>query len=244
MKKNNSSHNINSNKTNKSTFRSATVCFFTWLQSIFNSTQKQSIQKYKFKGEKVVLGGIVRIDLNNYSKWTQNKSLQDRTALLDDFFTHILQELDKHKGVYLRDEGDCLVAIFSSYFTGTFDPKKIESFCKKVVSQKYGNEKLSAKAAVAVGDLIIYRKSQQLEDYEWSVEGGPLLRARKLEYNIKTKKPCIYFFEDEYKGYFSTPNHNSSTTSPDWKILTEIILEDENGLSAKQARTLKFEYCN
>src|SRR5262245_3296002 len=75
-----------------------------------------SAQVFEFHGEAVLYSVVVRSDLNGYSAWARDKRPSDRAALLDQFFSFAVPELQLHGGVYFRDEGDCIVGLFSEYF--------------------------------------------------------------------------------------------------------------------------------
>ena len=51
--------------------------------------------------------------------------------LLDDLFSKLIPLLDDYGGVYLRDEGDCLVGIFTSYFGEEIGPANVRSFARR-----------------------------------------------------------------------------------------------------------------
>ena len=161
-------------------------------------------KRYQFRGPDLSDGVVVRVDLNGYSDRTQGRSIGYRVKLLNNFFTKVLEYLDECKGIYFRDEGDCVVSIFSTYF-GLADPyASVEDFCKKVVSNYYGYgvDLLTAKAIVAAGEIAIYQKSPEVGTGDWSAEGEPFVRAVRLEQAVESKQQ-IYFFADEYRELFS-----------------------------------------
>lgn len=160
-------------------------------------------KRYQFRGPDLSDGVVVRVDLNGYSDRTQGRSIGYRVKLLNNFFTKVLEYLDECKGIYFRDEGDCVVSIFSTYF-GLADPyASVEDFCKKVVSGYYGIDGLTAKAIVATGKIAIYQKSHEVGTGDWSAEGDPFVRAVRLEQAVESKQQ-IYFFVDEYNELFSS----------------------------------------
>ena len=87
-------------------------------------------RRYKFQKPGVCDGAVVRIDLNGYSDWTQSRTIVERANLLNAFFTKVVDCLDKYGGIYFRDEGDCIVAIFSSYFETASPYVSADAFCK------------------------------------------------------------------------------------------------------------------
>lgn len=164
--------------------------------------------RHLFRGPAISKGVVVRADLNGYSNWTQDRSIIERVALLNDFFTKVIEYLAKYGGIYFRDEGDCIVAIFSPYFNQVpYAPvddalcQKVDAFCKEVVSKQYGTDRLTAKASVAVGKIVIYQKWHERDTDDWSAEGYPFVRAIRLEQAVESKQ-AIYYFADEYDGLF------------------------------------------
>ena len=155
--------------------------------------------RYLFRGTRISEGVVVRVDLNGYSNWTQGHSIIERVALLNDFFTKVIEYLAKYGGIYFRDEGDCIVAIFSPYFGLPVPYAPVKAFCEEVVSKQYGPDGLTAKASVAAGKIVIYQKSHERDTDDWSAEGYPFVRAIRLEQAVESKQ-AIYYFADEYDG--------------------------------------------
>ena len=156
-----------------------------------------------FQGDDLCEGVVVRVDLNGYSDWAQFFPTHYRVNLLNDFFTKVLTYLAQYEGIYFRDEGDCVVSLFSPYF-GTEEPYvKSMSFCEAVVSDCYGpsNYPLTAKAIVATGEVMIYQKSNEVCTKDWSAEGEPFVRAVRIEQAVESKQQ-IYYFADEYDELF------------------------------------------
>lgn len=158
---------------------------------------------HRFQGDDLCEGVVVRVDLNGYSSWTRNHSISDRVNLLNDFFTKVLMHLDEYEGIYFRDEGDCIVSLFSPYF-GIEEPYvRSMYFCRTVVSDCYGVgvNRLTAKAIVATGEVMIYQKSPEVGTRDWSAEGEPFVRAVRIEQAAESKQQ-IYYFADEYNELF------------------------------------------
>lgn len=153
--------------------------------------------KYKFKGTAIANSIVVRADLNGYSKWAASKPIEARAALLSDFFTKVVSELDLHDGIYFRDEGDCVVAIFSGYFSNKFSYTQAEPFCRAVVRGTYGADKLTAKCCVAIGQIAVYQKAHEVGTDDWSAEGQPFVNAARLEHSVPSKA-AVYYLEDEF----------------------------------------------
>lgn len=165
---------------------------------------------YKFKGNQFVWGLVVRADLNGYSKWASGVEIGERVTLLNDFFTKTLTSLEKANGIYFRDEGDCIVAIFSNYFR-SYTSNSVLDYCRSVIGQTYGSINLSAKCCVASGGIAIYQKSHEQGTEDWSAEGAPFVNCHRLE-TVVDSQPMIYFFNDDnvdkvYKDFFK-PNIN------------------------------------
>lgn len=158
---------------------------------------------YSFKGENLGPAAIVRADLNGYSTWAKEKPITDRVKLLDHFFTHLSSKLESNKGIYFRDEGDCMVVVFSNYFYPEVKSGNIVSFCMDAVSQKYGTAQLEAKCTVSLGDIAIFQKSHEVGSDDWSAEGEPFVRASRLESAVESKQR-IYFFNSDYKEFFDS----------------------------------------
>jgi len=110
--------------------------------------------------------------------------------------------MDQYGGIYFRDEGDCIISLFSSYF-GLEDPyAPVDKFCKAVVRARYGTDRLTAKAIVAEGEIAFYQKSNEIVTGDWSAEGEPFIRAIRVEQAVESKQR-IYYFADEYDALFS-----------------------------------------
>jgi hypothetical protein len=172
----------------------------TLLTRSSSSTSHQD--RISYKGEATVHGVVVRCDLNGYSTWARERTLRDRAQLLDDFFSWVFSALEYFKGVYFRDEGDCLVAIFSSYFEPNATYQQIRHFCSAVVGRTYGKDELTAKAIVSCGQIAIFQKNHELGTDDWSAEGEPFVLAARVEQAIKSE-PKIYYFKKDYDAYFS-----------------------------------------
>ncbi len=155
-------------------------------------------RRYKFQKPGVCDGAVVRIDLNGYSDWTQSRTIVERANLLNAFFTKVVDCLDKYGGIYFRDEGDCIVAIFSSYFETASPYVSADAFCKEVIGSSVdNNDPLKAKAIVAVGEMAFYQKLHEVATGDWSAEGEPFVRAVRMEQAVESK-PQIYYFANEY----------------------------------------------
>lgn len=155
-----------------------------------------------FKGTSTKYTIVVRADLNGYSKWIREKGtdIKDRVELLDDYFSHVVSLLPSHNGIYFRDEGDCLVILFSPYFHPNLLFTNIMNFCEQVVQKTYGTDKLTAKCCVAAGEVTYYQKGHEEVSGDWSAEGDPFVHAARLEAAVDSK-PRVYYFEDFFKAF-------------------------------------------
>ena len=159
-------------------------------------------RRYQFREPGLFEGVVVRVDLNEYSDWTRDREISDRVNLLDDFFTKVVSHLYKYQGIYFRDEGDCIVSLFSSYFELEDPYAPVDGFCKAVVRDCYGVDQLTAKAIVAAGEIAFYQKSHEIATDDWSAEGEPFVKAVRLEQAVESKQQ-IYYFADDYHKLFS-----------------------------------------
>lgn len=113
--------------------------------------------------------------------------------------------LDASGGIYFRDEGDCIVALFSDYFQAGATHDSVEKFCMRACANLYGDAQLSAKAVVATGDVAYFQKAHEVGSEDWSAEGGAFVKAVRLEAAADSKRQ-INFFRDDYDKYFSKTN--------------------------------------
>jgi class 3 adenylate cyclase len=139
-----------------------------------------SASSHPFKGAGLYNTAVVRVDLNNYSAWTRRVPITDRVELLDHFFTTTVSLASQLNGVYFRDEGDCVVLLFGSYF-GATSFQEMHYFCRQCVLRKFGRDELDAKVSVAIGEVAFFQKSHELNSTDWSAEGEPFVRSARLE---------------------------------------------------------------
>lgn len=157
---------------------------------------------YEYRGAGFWNTIVVRCDLNGYSGWARDKTIEQRVNLLNDFFSTVVPFLDQHGGIYFRDEGDCIVSVFSGYFQLGATPERVRGFCQAVVSRTYGADGLSAKAIVACGPVAYFQKSHEVGTDDWSAEGEPFVRAARLEQAIESRAHIV-FFQDEHDQFFA-----------------------------------------
>lgn len=182
---------------------------------------------YHFKKNDIVQSFVIRCDLNNYSVWSSSKSLDQRVQLLDDFFSSLIPSLDSIGGIFFRDEGDCIVSIFSTYF-GIYEFSNILKFCKSVVLNNYGLDRLSAKVSVAFGNVAFFQKSHEKGSVDWSAEGQPFVLAARLEQAIKSG-PKIVLIRSFYDALNQVIGEEMVKTFFDFKKRTSTInIQNEN----------------
>lgn len=175
----------------------------------------------RFPGAGIYDGVVVRIDLNGYSDWAQGQAIANRARLLNAFFTKVITSLNMYDGLYFRDEGDCVVALFSENL-GSADPyRSAYYFCMQVIEDSVtNNDPLKAKAIVSTGEMAFYQKLHEIEVSDWSAEGEPFVKAVRMEQAVDSK-PQIYFFQDEFNRHFNQYVQRSFFPQPNqsyWKI--------------------------
>lgn len=181
---------------------------------------------YAFKGEAFSPSVLVRIDLNGYTAWGKTKNISEKISMLDGFFTYVLTRLDTFGGVFYRDEGDCILALFSDYFqTGATD-KSVVDFCMAVTQGKFGLQgELSVKTIVTVGEVLYFQKSHEVGTHDWSAEGQLFIDSARFEAAVESKKR-IYFFKEFYDRFFDSQISkvpDNSPINPAWIINAESI---------------------
>ncbi len=177
--------------------------------------------EYSFHGAELAFGIVVRTDLNGYSDWARDQDVSERAAVLDDFFSRTIPHLAKAGGVFFRDEGDCIISLFSDYFRAGATFNSAEAYCLRITSQEYGLPKLSAKSCIACGEIAIYQKAHETGSDDWSAEGDPFVRAARLEQALTSKRQVAYF-ADEYNAYFSATNFPMTGENPGrWLVKRE-----------------------
>ncbi|HKO53564.1 MAG TPA: hypothetical protein VJV79_37905 [Polyangiaceae bacterium] len=168
-----------------------------------------SASQYAFHGPDVVAACVVRVDLNGYSKWALERPIAARVALLNEYFTRVVPLVEQNRGIFFRDEGDCVVALFSQYFTPGLTYEEVLRFARTAVANRYGADAFSAKAVIAKGDdVAIFQKFHEQNTPDWSAEGQPFVTAARIEAAIDSG-PRVCIPEAEYDQHFA-----SSTPSP------------------------------
>ena len=174
--------------------------------------------RFAFHGPAVVDAVVIRTDLNGYSTWARDKQAPARAAVLDDFFTRVIPLLNAAGGVYFRDEGDCIVSLFSNYFGTGWSYASAELFSIFAGGNAYGQPQLTAKSSIACGRIAVYQKAHEIGTEDWSAEGDPFVRAGRLEAAISSKQQIAFFAED-YDAHFLTTNSGPGPSA--WNIKRE-----------------------
>ena len=190
--------------------------YYSYRQSGLRNLQEKAAaqSRFAFHGPAVVEAVVVRSDLNGYSAWARDKQAPERAAVLDSFFSRVIPMLNVAGGVYFRDEGDCIVALFSNYFGAAYYASA-ESYAMQAASNEYGIPKLTAKSTVACGRIAVYQKAHEVGTEDWSAEGDPFVRAGRLETAI-TSKQQVAFFADDYNAHFASTNLQTGGGQPAW----------------------------
>lgn len=171
-------------------------------QALYKSESLKD-SRYTFKGEINKFTVVVRCDLNGYSTWSHDKKMPQKIHMLDSFFSTIVPLIDDHNGIYYREEGDCIIALFSPYFTSSVSWANVISFCRKATSRRYGTgaNTLTIKTIVNCGDVTYFQKTHEQGSNEWSAEGYAFIQSARFEHAVESE-PRIYLFEDECDNFF------------------------------------------
>lgn len=180
-------------------YRSTGPASGTTLEGLSKSAAAADV--YAFRGDTIEFAVVVRVDLNGYSSWARGRAPGDRVELLDSFFSGVVPILEQHGGIYFRDEGDCIVCLFSNYFQTSATDSDVVQFARRVTGLEYGRARLSPKASVACGDVAFFQKSHERGTEEWSAEGEPFVRAARLEQSVQSKQR-VHYFAEEYDKFF------------------------------------------
>lgn len=198
--------------------------------------------QFPFKGASIEHAVIVRTDLNGYSAWARDRSAADRAAQLDAFFSRVVPQIELAGGVFFRDEGDCILSLFSAYFDRNASYKSIRSFCKSVTNSTYGKAQLSAKSCVSAGDVAFFQKQHEIASGDWSAEGEPFVRAARLEAAVSSIKH-VCFLEEEYDRHFAeTEVRGAPGKAAPWTIVREALQVPGLGAAGGWVRVVRLEH--
>lgn len=197
---------------------------------------------FPFRGPAISHAVIARSDLNGYSAWARDRNAAERALVLDSFFSTVVPAIERAGGVFFRDEGDCIVALFSDYFERGATWKKIRSYCMEVTRQTYGVPQLTAKTCVATGDVAIFQKRHEVQSGDWSAEGEPFVRAARLEQAVSSARH-VAMYEDEYDAYWEPVAEYAPAGSPAlWTLSRESLQVAGLGAVGGWTRIARIEY--
>lgn len=200
-----------------------------------------SADRYAYRGEWTGFGVVIRADLNGYSAWAREQAVAKRASLLNAFFSTVVPVLESSGGVYYRDEGDCIVGIFSEYF-GVFDVAKLLNYCKFVAGNKYGEPDLSAKLTVVLDTTIaFFQKTHEVPEGDWSSEGEAFVRASRLEQAAQSRQR-VYFFTPQYSILDPFVQKAAPGETYHWTVHTENVQVPGLALSGGWAEVTYLEY--
>jgi hypothetical protein len=180
---------------------------------------KWAEEYYQYRGISRALSAVVRCDLNKYSEWCREREPEDRVPLLNEFFTHTLITAQRYGGVYYRDEGDCVVLLFSDYFGTQGSLSNVRAFTRAVSRESYGEDGLTAKSIVSAGDLVYYQKHHEQGTDEWSADGDPFIFAARVEAEAESKR-IVHYRKEEYDEHFAK---SRSDDDVDWETKEESV---------------------
>lgn len=170
---------------------------------------------------------MVRSDLNGYSEWVRDIKIPKRVALLDEFFSHAAVAAHKYDGVYYRDEGDCIVVLFTPYFFPNVTYSQVISYAKEVTKQTFGNAALTCKTVIAGGPVTFYQKGPDIPENDWSAEGDAFVTAARLESAVESQQTISCLSEDyEYDDGLKSASEAMLVSSGQtyyWSISTRSI---------------------
>jgi hypothetical protein len=196
---------------------------------------------YDFRGNAIVDAIVTRTDLNGYSAWARDRTASQRAAQLDTFFSSVVPEIERAGGVFFRDEGDCIVALFSDYFQRGSSHEKAERYCLTASSRTYGLAQLTAKSVIACGSVAIFQKKHEVLSGDWSAEGEPFVRAARLEAAIASTKQ-VAFYKDDYDRHFLATNVGGPGSIVAWNIERESCQVAGLGAAGGWSDIVRLEY--
>jgi class 3 adenylate cyclase len=199
--------------------------------------------EFSFRGEAIAQAVVARSDLNGYSTWARDKSAAQRAALLDEYFSAVVPLIALNGGVYFRDEGDCIVAMFSDYFGRAASFGAVRDYAFGVSGRAYGQATLTAKTTICVGQVAFFQKRHERGSDDWSAEGDPFVRAVRLEQAISSVQQ-VAMYKAEYDRYWAPIAYPwpIGSTGPHWSMSTENIQVSGLGAAGGWAEITRLEY--
>jgi hypothetical protein len=179
-----------------------------------------STSSFPYRGPGIADSAVARADLNGYSEWSRDRPALERALLLDDFFSYAVPEIDRHGGVFFRDEGDCVVALFSTYFNPDLTTDRVERYCMRVGSQTYGSANLTASVSLAFGNVAFFQKRHEIGTDDWSAEGEPFVTSARIEAAL-TSIPQVVMLAEDYRARLASSTNRTppgASRPPFWLI--------------------------
>lgn len=197
---------------------------------------------FPFRGPSLSNAIVTRTDLNGYSTWARDKSAAQRAVLLDAFFSAVVPMIYTAGGVFFRDEGDCIVALFTDYF-GPVSIDRVEAFSILATQLKYGAEGHTAKTTIATGPVAIFQKRHEAPTGDWSAEGDPFVRTARLEAAITTSARQILMTAADFDAHFrSTANNTPAGGTALWYPTREKMQVQGLGAVGGWIDVVRYEY--
>jgi class 3 adenylate cyclase len=195
-----------------------------------------------FRGNSIAFAAVVRTDLNGYSKWAREKTAAERAAQLDAFFSVVVPQIDRHGGVFFRDEGDCIVALFSDYFQRGASNDSVERYCMNVTALSFGPQQLTAKTTVACGDVAIFQKRHEIASGDWSAEGEAFVTSARLEAALSSTRQIVMRADEYDRNFANTRNKAAPGARAVWQIVRESVQVQGLGAPGGWIEIVKYEY--
>lgn len=191
-------------------------------------TAAAATNRYILHAPQIALTAVVRLDLNGYSRWARDRPIVQRAHLLDEYFSWTVPLLEELGGLYYRDEGDCIIALFGGYWNPATPTHRVLEFSKAVVSHEFGE--LTAKASVAIGNVAFFQKSHEVESDDWSAEGDPFVRAVRLEQAVESRQHINFFFDEYHQHIQQHATYRRYRNEPCYWLESALIKRQVPGL--------------
>lgn len=167
---------------------------------------------FVFRGPAIKAGIVVRSDLNGYSAWARSQNVAARAAILDEYFSKVVPLIIAGGGVFFRDEGDCIVALFTPYFPSYLGADAAESYAMRVSASQYGGPQLTVTSVVTASEIAFFQKAHEVGTQDWSAEGEAFVRAARLEASLAGIQE-VAFFADDYDAVFASSSNKAAPGS-------------------------------
>lgn len=123
---------------------------------------------------------VVFVDVVGSTKLVSSRPPQEVVTLLNRFFSVIVEEVDRHRGMVNKFEGDATLAIFGA--PGTLDcPEDAALAATRQIAQRLRREvpECPARIGVAAGEVVAGNVGAK-ERFEYTVIGEPVNEAARL----------------------------------------------------------------